>query len=204
MIQTAFQKDAGLNKVFDIQLSSDELSPVLQLSEQGYTINVIPTIPATLFQPSKLGSDRNNIRSSSAPTPLYNAAILADTLPFDDLLIFHRAASKSASVGDTARLVQLWTRARQLTNNVQHFLIYFLLYLVDVKGVLAASPNALFLTLLEWVVREDFAHAVGWKDSLDAAKKVSGGDKGVFGHPTGRLNLLSGTIEPVKELVSSI
>lgn len=203
VIQSAFQKDAAITEAFDVQLSPEDLSPVLQLSsEHGYTINIIPTIPATLFQPSKLASDRNNIRSSSSPTPLYNAAILADTLPFDDLLVFHRAASKSAFFGDTARLVQLWARARQFPSNVTGFLVYFLVYLVDVKGVLAASPSALFSTMLEWVVREDFAHAVGWKESLEAAKKVAGGDKRVFGHPTGRLNLFSGISEPANEIVS--
>jgi U3 small nucleolar RNA-associated protein 22 len=86
-------------------------------SKLNLTITIRPTIPSSLFPPTKLAPTKNSLRPPPSdlpppPTPLYNASLLADTILSTHLLYLHNLSLALPAFKDASLLLQLWASQR--------------------------------------------------------------------------------------------
>ena len=85
----------------------------LQLKHIKAHIRLIPSISRSLFPAAKLVSTRCNIRKhANTPTPLYNAAILADSTYIHFLPQIYSATHSCPALIDAILLGKIWLRKR--------------------------------------------------------------------------------------------
>ncbi|SPO26844.1 uncharacterized protein UTRI_04157_B [Ustilago trichophora] len=102
------------------------LRPIHDKSETDFsklkcTIRIHPSVEADTFKAIHLGPLRSNVRVASieaddatdvAPTPRYNAAILADTLHLPHLVYLHTVSQACPAFADACLLLKTWAFQR--------------------------------------------------------------------------------------------
>lgn len=110
-------------KVKYAYLKDDMLKPIIKIKlENKVTVNIICGVSNQLFEPRKLGPERNCVRLISqdrksephdeVPTPLYNSSLLSDTLFIKYLKFLHTASKQCEGFKDACKLGRLWLRQR--------------------------------------------------------------------------------------------
>ena len=99
-----------------LQLTSDGTE--CDFSKSHARIRLLPSISRTVFKTSKLLSSRCSIRSSpNTQTPLYNAAIMEDSLHHHFVNYIYNAIQSCAAMIDASLLGRIWLRQRGFTGS---------------------------------------------------------------------------------------
>lgn len=111
------------------KFNGHSLKPVLKLVPIGKCaklgkkvviyVHACPKLPSQ-FPISKLNRDRNAVRSTSGPTPVYNWSILSDVSALPLLRFLHSTAATTPAFCDAARLGSLWLQQRRWSSDVSH------------------------------------------------------------------------------------
>lgn len=117
-------KDLALQVNFSYP-AGDQLRPILRLTFEEkkmskFYINILFGVDSGVFPLRKLGPDRNSVRhadeeSKAAPTPRYNASVLADVMYTPALALLKTCASECEGFLDACKLGRLWLRQRGIT-----------------------------------------------------------------------------------------
>ncbi|KAK9814240.1 hypothetical protein WJX72_002757 [[Myrmecia] bisecta] len=127
------------------------------LSPAGFKLRLMPTIAAGTFPPTKLGPDRNNLRSMSQlggsakgeatliPTPHYNMGVLQDMFVEAHLAHVQSITDSFPVLKAAVPLLKVWSRQQGLTGEPDAFdgflLTMLALHLAEKNGLAAAmSP----------------------------------------------------------------
>lgn len=114
-------KDWKNLSIADYYLAGDIQKPTLSLSHKEFpqiTIRLIPTFNSDVFEPSRLGDDRRNVRpagSSSVVTEKskatigYNNSILLDSIPVKVLQTLYSISSTTPNFTDCVLLLEAWS-----------------------------------------------------------------------------------------------
>jgi U3 small nucleolar RNA-associated protein 22 len=91
-------------------------------SENDFTksharIRLLPSISPNLFPTNKLKPTQANIRTTSKPSPLYNASIQSDALHLHFLTNLYQSSQLCPSFLDTVLLGKVWLRQRGFTGS---------------------------------------------------------------------------------------
>jgi len=78
-------------------------------------IRLIPSISRNLFPAKKLESTQANVRTTSKPSPLYNASILSDSLHLHFLTQLYHSTQACPAFLDAVLLGKVWLRQRGFT-----------------------------------------------------------------------------------------
>ncbi|PRT54383.1 U3 small nucleolar RNA-associated protein 22 [Wickerhamiella sorbophila] len=93
-----------------------------------------------LFPTRKLAADRNCVRDTEGPTPIYNSAILADVYHSQILRLLHTASTYSAAFTDACKLGRLWLRQRGYSADPAFGGFGHLQFALLMAGLLSGGP----------------------------------------------------------------
>lgn len=204
-------------------------------SKLNLTITIRPVISSSLFSASKLAPTKNSLRPPPSdlpppPTPLYNAALLAETVPSTHLLYLHKLSLALPAFKDASLLLQLWASQRGFGSTIpwvgpggfSTFVEMVLGYLVFGGGGLGKveggkrlgrgmSSYQIFRGVLDFFVAHNWLQTpIFMKNAVATGAEPKGKIapeeftkvfKAVFVEPTGAVNLLAGVEEGVVQML---
>lgn len=191
-------------------LNGNTLKPVLRLdfTERKlakYLYIVIHLgISEDLFPARKLGVDRNCVRDTEDPTPIYNSAVLGDASHAKVLRILHTASAYCEGFVDACKLGRLWLRQRGYSSNPASGGFGHLHFAVLMAGLLSGGPSNKRVLLQGYSSYQLFKGAMLFLAEKRLALQVSEGTTSspLPGLWVGELNLLADAPEWLYDMLN--
>lgn len=123
-------------------------------SSSGLSIRILPTLAPDAFPKSKLGPDRNNLRSAvdddgkQVPTPHYNASVLQDMSIIQHAQWLKRVSENVPHFSAAVVLLKAWMRQQRLnegSDGVSGFFLTMMLAYVLEKGQAVSFSGFFFV-----------------------------------------------------------
>jgi U3 small nucleolar RNA-associated protein 22 len=187
------------NLSFD-SFNGDSDRPVLNCKiAQDLVIRIIPLLPVDYVFVRKLTPNHSNVNpgdgSDMAPTPIYNSAILMDSLLVPTLKFIHSHSHDSEEFKDAILLGKVWLNHRGFDHVMSPFggfeFTMLLMYLIqhgskhDLNLSYQLSSYQLFKVAIEFLAKHDFTQPLSFVDNTHG---FSAFDL-VLVDPSGKMNL---------------
>lgn len=159
---------------------------VYKLEEEDFEIRIHITLPMGTIKKHRLGPGASLVHREAflacqnclvkedaqlpfAPSPLYNALILADMLPVEHLKLLHGLFKKLSGLPGAIKLVKLWIKTMgysQLAFAPTGFQLSMILAYLCERGLVALPMNEIqiFRALLQFIISHDFSKITEFKN----------------------------------------